>query len=167
MRGDVLDDIQNHPREVGYRYFVRGDVKPKMRRHVPTDFGDGIYAWDDNAEGLVSSEAWATRKAALLAGSAIAVVQLIRASVADLQNMRCLDLKAGSGQPGSEWDRAVQWYRQRDAGNGPLEDYDLVSGPQATRKGGKWRPAIQIQDQYRFLPRVERYIQLVREVELE
>lgn len=163
----MLDDIRNHPRKVGYRYFVRGDIKPRTRRHIPTDFGDGIYAWEDNEEGLVSSAAWAARQAERSAGSAVAVVELRRIATTVLQGMRSLQLRANSEVLGSEWDRVVQWYRQHNAGPGPLDDYDVVSGPAGAQKRKRWQPVLRFQDQYRFLPRVERYLELVLEVELK
>jgi hypothetical protein len=163
----VLDEIRKYSRAIGYRHFVRGDVKPPLRHRIPTDFGDGIYAWDDNEEGLQSSAKWAIRKATPLPGSGIAVVQPIRVANTDLQNMRSLGLRHDSELPGNPWDRMVQWYRQHNAGSEMLDDYDLVSGPQAIQRNGKWQPAMQFQDQYRFLPRVQRYIELVCEVELE
>lgn len=163
----MLDDIRRYPREVGYRYFVRGDIKPRIPRRIPTDFGDGIYAWTDNENGLLCSAEWAAKKAAPLAGSAVAVVQLVRVEATVLSGMRFLELRPGSDAPGSEWHRMVEWYRQHNAGPGPLEDFDVVCGPQGVGKRGRWQPALHFQDQYRFLPRVDRHIELVLEIELE
>ncbi len=86
----MLEDIRQFRREIGYRYFVRGDVKPKVRMRVPTDFGDGIYAWEDNEEGLASATDWATSKARRLSGSAVAVVQLLRIGAGIFDGLRML-----------------------------------------------------------------------------
>jgi hypothetical protein len=81
--------------------------------------------------------------------------------------MRRLELRADSEISENQWRRMVEWYRQHNAGPGPLDDYDWVSGPQATFKKRRWRPALRSPDQHRFLPRVERQLPLVMEAEFE
>ena len=160
----MLDPIRTFARHPGRRYFVRGSVVPRGEGRSETDFGAGIYAWPDDADSLDRAAVWAGRTAQTSLASCTPSVSLLEVTSESWDELNWLALRTTDRFDVDRWRQVVSWYRQRDAGPGPADDHDVVSGPMAAGRRPRYVPKTEWPDQFRFLPRIGRHLVPVGEV---